>query len=236
MGYTGTRLLADLRRERLLAIVRGDDPDAVVRCVSVLVEEGIRLVEVSLSGRDAAAALRAAVAEVGGAARVGAGTVRSGEDARRAVDAGACFAVTPGLGAGVEYCVGAGLPVLGGALTPTEVTLAIEAGVTAVKLFPAGLGGVEYLRALRQPFPDVPLVPVGGVDADAIQAYLRAGAVAAGVGTPLVGDAADGGDVAKLRARAARFLAAAAEQQAAAGAGPAEPSEPSRSGPGPVSR
>src|SRR5215469_7291017 len=192
MGDTSTRLLADLRRERLLAIIRGNDPDAVVRCVLVLVEEGIRLVEVSLTGTGAAAALRAAVAEVGDAARVGAGTVRSGEDARRAVDAGACFAVTPALGDGVEYCVGAGLPVLGGALTPTEVTRAIEAGVTAVKLFPAGLGGVDYLRALRQPFPDVPLIPVGGVDANVTPAYLRAGAIAVGVGSPLIGDAADG--------------------------------------------
>jgi 2-dehydro-3-deoxyphosphogluconate aldolase / (4S)-4-hydroxy-2-oxoglutarate aldolase len=91
--------------------------------------------------------------------------------------------------------------------------------VTAVKLFPAGLGGVEYLRALRQPFPDVPLVPVGGVDADATAAYLRAGAVAVGVGSPLVGDAADGGAIAKLRGRAARFLAAAGQQPDITGTG-----------------
>jgi len=95
-----------------------------------------------------------------------------------------------------------GLPVIGGALTPTEVAASLDAGVAAVKLFPASLGGVSYLRALRDPFPDVPFVPVGEVDASAAQAYLAAGAVAVGVGSPLVGDAASGGSLDALRARA----------------------------------
>lgn len=238
---TDAGLLAELRRRRLVAIVRGNDPDAVVRCVVALVEEGVRLVEVSLTGRGAVDALRTAVVEVGDAGRVGAGTVLSDDDARRALGAGACFAVTPGLGPGVEYCVRAGMPVLGGALTPTEIARAVDARVTAVKLFPASLGGVDYLKALRQPFPDVALVPVGGVDADAASAYLRAGAVAVGVGSPLVGDAADGGDIAELRTRAARFLAVAAEQTLATGAAqppprPGAPEPPPSADAGPVPR
>ena len=204
-------LLGELRRERLVAIIRGDDRDAVVRTVVTLVEAGVRLVEVPLTGRDALAALRTAVAEVGDAGHVGAGTVLTEDDARRAIEAGASFAVTPGLTPGIGYCVRHGVPVLGGAMTPSEIVQAVQAGVTAVKLFPASAGGVGYLKALRQPFPDVPLVPVGGVDVDAADAYLRAGAIAVGVGSPLVGDAAGGGDLAALRERAARFLATTAQ-------------------------
>lgn len=84
------------------------------------------------------------------------------------------------------------------------------AGADAVKLFPAAaVGGPEYLRALRAPFPDVPFVPVGGVDAAASRRYLAFGALAVGVGSPLIGDAADGGDPDALRARIRAFRAAA---------------------------
>lgn len=82
----------------------------------------------------------------------------------------------------------------------------MSAGASAVKLFPASSGGVQYLRALRDPFPAVPFVPVGGVDEEAARAYLAAGAVAVGVGSPLLGDAASGGPLAGLRERARRYL------------------------------
>ena len=82
-------------------------------------------------------------------------------------------------------------------------------------LFPASLGGAGYLKALRDPFPTVPFVPVGGIDAASALAYLAVGAVAVGVGSPLVGDAADGGDLGALRARIARWRAALAEEIAA---------------------
>ncbi|EFL27582.1 LOW QUALITY PROTEIN: putative 2-dehydro-3-deoxyphosphogluconate aldolase/4-hydroxy-2-oxoglutarate aldolase, partial [Streptomyces himastatinicus ATCC 53653] len=81
-------------------------------------------------------------------------------------------------------------------------------GQAAVKLFPASLGGPGYLRALRDPFPEVPFVPVGGVDAAAARDYLDHGAIAVGVGSPLIGDAAAGGDLGALRTRAAAFRAA----------------------------
>ncbi|MFE0171939.1 bifunctional 4-hydroxy-2-oxoglutarate aldolase/2-dehydro-3-deoxy-phosphogluconate aldolase [Streptomyces sp. NPDC059002] len=198
---------AALRARRLVAIVRGTDPDASFRTVMTLVESGIPLVEVSLSGADALGVLRRARAALGADAWLGAGTVRTAGDARRAADAGANLIVTPGLGAGVDEAVRLGLPVLGGVLTPTDVIAAEAAGVTALKVFPASaMGGPAYLKALRAPFPDTPFVPVGGVDATAAKAYLALGAVAVGVGSPLIGDAADGGDLGALRARAAEFV------------------------------
>ncbi|MEU5771968.1 bifunctional 4-hydroxy-2-oxoglutarate aldolase/2-dehydro-3-deoxy-phosphogluconate aldolase [Streptomyces venezuelae] len=198
---------AALRARRLVAIVRGSDPDASFRTVMTLVESGVPLVEVSLSGADALGVLRRARAELGAEAWLGAGTVLTADDARRAADAGANLIVTPGLGEGVNEAVRLGLPVLGGVLTPTDVIAARAASVTALKIFPASaMGGPTYLKALRAPFPDVPFVPVGGVDAVAAEAYLELGAVAVGVGSPLIGDAADGGDLDELRARAAEFV------------------------------
>jgi 2-dehydro-3-deoxyphosphogluconate aldolase/(4S)-4-hydroxy-2-oxoglutarate aldolase len=91
------------------------------------------------------------------------------------------------------------------------VVQAMREGAAAVKLFPASLGGVGYFKALREPFPDVPIVPVGGVDADAARQYLAAGAIAVGVGSPLVGDAAKGGDLGGLRSRVALFRSEIAE-------------------------
>jgi 2-dehydro-3-deoxyphosphogluconate aldolase/(4S)-4-hydroxy-2-oxoglutarate aldolase len=88
------------------------------------------------------------------------------------------------------------------------VIAATGLGVDAIKLFPASLGGVRYLRALRDPFPDVPFVPVGGVDVEAAGGYLAAGAVAVVVGSPLLGDAPAGGSLDLLRKRAAEFVAA----------------------------
>jgi 2-dehydro-3-deoxyphosphogluconate aldolase/(4S)-4-hydroxy-2-oxoglutarate aldolase len=200
-------LVDSLRRHRLLAIVRGKDPVAALRTVRTLVEEGIAAVEISLTTTDALTVIRQARAALGPDALLGAGTVRSAADAGRALDAGASYLVTPAV---VDGLAPYGVPVLMGALTPTEIEAALARGADAVKLFPGSLGGPGYLRALRDPFPEVPFVPVGGVDATAALDYLARGAVAVGVGSPLVGDAADGGDLDQLRGRAAEFHAVAA--------------------------
>jgi 2-dehydro-3-deoxyphosphogluconate aldolase/(4S)-4-hydroxy-2-oxoglutarate aldolase len=200
-------LVESLRAHRLLAIVRGKDPAAALRTVRTLAEEGIAAVEVSLTTADALTVIRQARAELGPDALLGAGTVRTAADAARAVDAGASYLVTPALVDGLEPY---GVPVLMGALTPSEIELALARGADAIKLFPGSLGGPGYLRALRDPFPDVPFVPVGGVNAQAARDYLDRGALAVGVGSPLVGDAADGGDLDRLRARAAVFRKVAA--------------------------
>jgi 2-dehydro-3-deoxyphosphogluconate aldolase / (4S)-4-hydroxy-2-oxoglutarate aldolase len=206
-------LLETLYRRRLLAIVRGNDPDAALASLHVLADEGIDLIEVSLTTADALSVIRRAATEIGGslaAGGLGAGTVLTVADARAAVEAGASYLVTPGISAGAREGVRLGVPVLVGALTPSEVIAALELGATAVKLFPAAqLGGPPYLRALRAPFPDVPFVPVGGVSADTVPAYLAAGAAAVGVGSPLTGDSADGGDLLALAERARAIRAAA---------------------------
>ncbi|MYV50156.1 bifunctional 4-hydroxy-2-oxoglutarate aldolase/2-dehydro-3-deoxy-phosphogluconate aldolase [Streptomyces sp. SID2888] len=200
-------LLAALRAQRLLAIVRGSDPDAALTTVLALAEEGVTLVEVSLSGRDALDVIARARAALGPDATLGAGTVLSADDARAAHNAGAAFLVTPAVSDGIATGRELGLPVLAGVMTPTDILQALRLGADALKLFPAGsAGGPGYLRDLRGPFPDLPFVPVGGVDAQAAAAYLRGGAIAVGVGSPLTGDAADGGSDTALRRRARTFL------------------------------
>ncbi|MFJ8008195.1 bifunctional 4-hydroxy-2-oxoglutarate aldolase/2-dehydro-3-deoxy-phosphogluconate aldolase [Streptomyces fagopyri] len=205
-------LQAALAARRLLAIVRGGDADAALRTVLALAEEGVGLIEVSLSGADALTVIERARHALGPDALLGAGTVLTADDARAAHRAGAGFVVTPGLGDGVGAARDLGLPVLAGVLTPTDVIAARALGAEALKLFPAApFGGADYLRALRGPFPDAPFVPVGGIDAAAAHACLTAGATAVGVGSPLVGDAADGGSLAALRDRARAFRVVAEE-------------------------
>jgi 2-dehydro-3-deoxyphosphogluconate aldolase/(4S)-4-hydroxy-2-oxoglutarate aldolase len=196
----------ELRAARLVAIVRGTDAAAALASTLALAEEGVRFIEVSLITDGALDVISRARAALGPGAWLGAGTVLSAADAQGAASAGATFAVTPALGQGVDTATARGLPVIAGALTPTEVVGAMSAGASAVKLFPASSGGVPYLRALRDPFPAVPFVPVGGVDEEAAREYLAAGAVAVGVGSPLLGDAASGGPLAGLRERARRYL------------------------------
>ncbi|WP_433570340.1 bifunctional 4-hydroxy-2-oxoglutarate aldolase/2-dehydro-3-deoxy-phosphogluconate aldolase [Streptomyces sp. CA-251247] len=200
-------LLAALRAHRLLAIVRGSDPDAALTTVLTLVEEGVSLVEVSLSGRDALDVIARARAALGPDAALGAGTVLTSDEARAAQRAGAAFLVTPAVSDGIATGLELGLPVLAGVMTPTDVLQAQRLGAAVFKLFPAGsAGGPGYLRDLRGPFPGLPFVPVGGVDAQAAADYLGSGATAVGVGSPLVGDAASGGSLTALRQRARAFL------------------------------
>jgi 2-dehydro-3-deoxyphosphogluconate aldolase/(4S)-4-hydroxy-2-oxoglutarate aldolase len=200
-------LPALLRERRLLAIVRGRRGESALEAVLTLASEGVGLIEVSLTSDNALDVISRARAELGSQAVIGAGTVITARDVRDAHAAGAEFIVTPGLGGGVSEARGEGLPAIVGALTPSEVIAARAAGADAVKLFPASAtGGPDYLRALRAPFPDVPFVPVGGVDAQAARRYLELGAVAVGVGSPLIGDAADGGDPDGLRDRIRAFL------------------------------
>ncbi|MFC5220226.1 bifunctional 4-hydroxy-2-oxoglutarate aldolase/2-dehydro-3-deoxy-phosphogluconate aldolase [Streptomyces coerulescens] len=205
-------LKAALATHRLVAIVRGDDADAALRTVLALAEEGIELIEVSLSGKDTLSVIERARHALGRDHPLGAGTVLTAEDARAAHRAGADFAVTPGLGDGVVTAQELGLPVLAGVLTPTEVVAARALGVAALKVFPIShFGGAAYLKALRGPFPDAAFVPVGGVDEAVARACLAAGALAVGIGSPLIGDAADGGSIGELRERARLFRTVVAE-------------------------
>src|SRR5579872_5252234 len=123
---------------------------------------------------------------------VGAGTVLDAETARRCFDAGAEFLVSPGLDLGtVKAANDAGKLIMAGALTPTEVIAAWKGGADFVKVFPASaVGGASYLKALRGPLPQVPLVPTGGVNLNTAADFLRAGAAALGIGGELISAAA----------------------------------------------
>ena len=199
--------LSGLTHEHLLAIIRGTDPVAAVRTALVLLESGIRFLEVSLVTTNALQVIAEVTHRAPDGSVIGAGTVLTRNDVARAHEAGARFMVTPALTESVAESVSRGIPVLAGAFTPTEVIAAMGQGATAVKLFPASIGGPAYVRALRDPLPGVPFVPVGGVNAARAAEYLAAGAIAVGVGSPLVGDAIRGGDLDALRGRAAEFLA-----------------------------
>jgi 2-dehydro-3-deoxyphosphogluconate aldolase/(4S)-4-hydroxy-2-oxoglutarate aldolase len=203
-------LRAVLRASRLLAIARGGEPARVVAVLAVLAEEGVRVAEVSLSDPRGVQALGAAAGALGDHVVLGAGTVLTAAQVAQAADAGARFIVTPAVVAEVaEACERARLPLIPGAFTPTEVAAAAPAAA-AVKIFPAELAGPAHVAALRGPFPHVPLVPVGGIGPDEARAHLGAGALAVGVGAPLLGDALRHGDLGELRARARALLAAVA--------------------------
>lgn len=195
-----------LERSRVLAVVRYRVPGDVASVLRTLASAGA-LAEVTADTPGAVDAVRE-LASQGLAA--GAGTILDPATATAFVDAGAAFLVSPSVVAPVaDVARERGIPVLLGALTPTEVAAAIRAGADAVKLFPASLGGVAYLRALRGPFPDVAFVPTGGIEVGDIPTWLEAGAAGIALGTSLVGDdpPADAGALEALRARAERAVA-----------------------------
>ena len=154
-------------------------------------------------------AIRAVAKRFTGKMLVGAGTVTDAETARRAVDAGAEFIVSPGLVREViEAAHNVDVAVLPGALTPSEVFEAFHSGADLVKVFPVqSVGGAAYLQALRGPFPDIPLVPTGGVTLENIGEMFKAGAAAVGIGSELVSkDALARRDYAAIGALATQFL------------------------------
>ncbi|WP_020390423.1 bifunctional 4-hydroxy-2-oxoglutarate aldolase/2-dehydro-3-deoxy-phosphogluconate aldolase [Kribbella catacumbae] len=203
-------LLAELGQRKVLAIIRADGPDRALECIRTLVAAGITALEVSLTTPGGAEAISKARTEYDSSVLIGAGTVVTAEQADEVADARADFVVTPGITRGAKRSVELGLPLLCGALTPTEVIAALDLGALAVKIFPAKLHGPGYLRELRAPLPDAPLIAVGGVDVTTAPQYLAAGALAVGLGSPLLGNAGTGGSQADLAHRAAAFLEAVA--------------------------
>ncbi|WP_091030889.1 bifunctional 4-hydroxy-2-oxoglutarate aldolase/2-dehydro-3-deoxy-phosphogluconate aldolase [Microbacterium oxydans] len=198
-----------LRATRLVAILRGTDVDATVAAARTLIDAGVVTLEIALTLPDAEEAIAQVVQDAPESALIGAGTVLSEADVERAASAGAQFMVTPTLSASVEYAVAQGIGVLPGVYTPTEIQRGHDLGSAAVKLFPASALGAGFIRAVRDPFPDARIIPVGGVRVDTVGEYIAAGAFGIGVGGPLVGDAAaPGGDLAALAVRARAFVQA----------------------------
>lgn len=192
---------------RVVAVVRAPSYGDGGAIADALVEGGIELVEFTLTGSDALSVIEHA-RRLGNAVVVGAGSVLTPQDARRAVDAGAQFLVSPARISGVVRAAGA-VPVVLGAFTPSEVIEAHALTDGPVKLFPAASGGTSHLSALAGPLPHVPLMPSGGVDADNVADWLAAGAVAVNAGSSLCPvDAVLSGDWAELTRRARRLRSA----------------------------
>jgi 2-dehydro-3-deoxyphosphogluconate aldolase/(4S)-4-hydroxy-2-oxoglutarate aldolase len=190
-----------------MAILRADQPTEVEAVARTLIEAGITCLELTLTIPGALDLLPRLKAGLPSGIDLGIGTVTTAGQADAAVRAGASFLVCPTVSLGVlEVATTNEVACYPGAWTPTEVLTAWEAGATAVKLFPAASGGPAHLRRLRDPLPDIPLLPTGGVAIDHVEDYLRAGAFAVGLGSPLVGDALGGGDLDALGMRARRAL------------------------------
>ncbi|AMM31107.1 Putative aldolase [Sinomonas atrocyanea] len=209
-------LLEVVRASRVVAVIRGDSPEHAADAARVLFREGIRLVEIALTTPGTPDAIASVAAEVPEGAYLGAGTVMTLEDVDAVIAAGATFVVTPSVSESVPYAAGRGVPVLAGAFTPTEAYEAWRQGAAAVKLFPASAVGPAYLKALTEPFPQIPFLAVGGMGLEQLPQYVAAGALGIGAGGPLVGDGARGGSAEALAERARAFVSAARELEGAA--------------------
>jgi 2-dehydro-3-deoxyphosphogluconate aldolase/(4S)-4-hydroxy-2-oxoglutarate aldolase len=201
-------LPAPIVEGRVIAIARRLEPATLPAVAEALAANGIRVFEVTIDSPGAVESIRA-LAEGPLAERllVGAGTVLSVGEAEAAVAAGARFLVTPHLDPElIGWAAERGIPILPGAFTPTEIVTAWRAGAAAVKLFPASVAGPAFIRDFRGPFPDIPLIPTGGVSVENAADFLRAGAVAVGLGSWLTG-AGDPAEVARRAAAVAEVVA-----------------------------
>ncbi len=193
----------------IVPVVRAISAKQAISAAVAVAAGGITIVEVTMTVPGALDAISQLIKTLGSEVIVGAGTVLDAQAARQCFDAGAEFLVSPGLDLGtIKAAQDAGKLIMAGALTPTEVITAWKAGADFVKVFPASaVGGPAYLKALRGPLPQVPLVPTGGVNLNTAADFLRAGASALGVGGELVLAAAlKSGETAQITALARQYL------------------------------
>jgi 2-dehydro-3-deoxyphosphogluconate aldolase/(4S)-4-hydroxy-2-oxoglutarate aldolase len=204
-------LLAELSAHRALCIIRAPEIPDPVGLARTLVEAGIPIVEFALTTPGAPRLIEQA-SRVDGLI-LGAGTVMSAQDARDAINAGATFLLTPGLRPSVaEEAARRRVPVVLGAMTPTEVATAVDLGATAVKVFPAARLGPAYFGDLHGPYPDTPLVATGGLTAANAASFLEGGAIAVTAGSGVVGPKlAATSRFDEIAERAKEFLAALAQ-------------------------
>src|SRR3954449_2793478 len=193
----------------LVAVVRAESGEQLVKVVGALAEGGVTAAEITFTVPDAIDVIRRVRRELGEAVVLGAGTVLDPETARAALLAGAQYIVAPTVNLDViRLCRRYDKAVLPGAFTPTEVLTAWEAGADIVKVFPADVGGPAYLKALRGPLPQVRVMPTGGVDLNTAEAFLKAGACCLGIGGSLVEPkAVAAADFGRIRDLAAQFVA-----------------------------
>lgn len=196
----------------LIAVLRARDASDYHAAVEVLAESGVRSIELTLTTPGTFEQLPGLVTRMGSGVEIGVGTVTTADEARRAIDGGAKYLVTPIVNLEViAVALKASVPVIPGGLTPTELHAAWIAGATAVKIFPAETVGPQYGSHLRGPFPSLRFIPSGGVRLEDIPAWLKAGATAVSLGGPLIGDAMTGGSLTALGERARRAATLAAE-------------------------
>lgn len=194
----------------IVPVIRADSAKKAIAAAEAIVEGGISVLEVTMTVPGAIEAIRHAVKNHGHRVVIGAGTVLDARTAGHCFDAGAEFLVTPGLDVEtVRAANAAGKLIMAGALTPTEIMTAWSAGADFVKVFPASaVGGASYIKAIRGPLPQVPLVPTGGVNLDTAADFLRAGASALGIGGELVSSSAlSSGDMTRITELAKQYLA-----------------------------
>ena len=177
-----------MRETGLIPIVRVPSPEDAFRVAEAILAGGIRIAEITMTVPRAIRVMEQVLDRFGDQVLLGAGTILDPESCRAALLAGAQFIVTPALSPGViEMCRRYSKPCLPGALTPTEVLAAWQAGADMVKIFPCGpAGGPAYIKALKGPFPQIDYVPTGGVNLENAPDFIKAGAAAVAVGSELV--------------------------------------------------
>jgi 2-dehydro-3-deoxyphosphogluconate aldolase/(4S)-4-hydroxy-2-oxoglutarate aldolase len=172
----------------IVPVVRAASAAEARLAAQAVCDGGIPIVEITMTVPGAVEVIRELRKSAPSSVLIGAGTVLDAEAARRCLDAGAQFLVSPGLNVPtIELAARSGILMLAGALTPTEVITAWNAGSDLVKVFPCGqVGGAKYIKALQGPLPQIPLVPTGGVNLNTAAEFIEAGAAALGIGGELV--------------------------------------------------
>lgn len=201
-------ILNHIRQLALVPVVRATSADQAMHAIDAIKEGGVDVLEITMTVPGAIRVIEQVAERYQKDAIVGAGTVLDPETARACILAGAKFIVSPSLNSEtIALCRRYGVLVMPGALTPTEVVAAWQAGADLVKVFPcSALGGASYLKALKAPLPQIELIPTGGVSLKTVADFLKAGASALGVGNDLVDAAAmKAGNFAELTSRARAF-------------------------------
>ncbi len=191
----------------IAAVVRGESDEQILKAIEAALQGGVNVIEVTFTCPNPLQIIEALAKKVSDDVLLGAGTVLTPEMASSAVDAGAQFIVSPSTNlATIETAKSRGVPFFPGALTPTEVITAWQAGGDIIKIFPANVMGPSYFKDLHGPFPDIPFMPTGGVDLNTARSWLEAGAVCLGVGGALIDKKLmASGDYAEITSRARRF-------------------------------
>jgi 2-dehydro-3-deoxyphosphogluconate aldolase/(4S)-4-hydroxy-2-oxoglutarate aldolase len=197
----------------IVPVVRATSASEAMGAVEAIRRGGIPILEITLTVPGAIEIIAELTKTIGDDALIGAGTVLDAETAQRCIDAGAKFIVSPSLDVPtIDLCRRIDLPIFPGALTPTEVVTAWKAGATAIKIFPANaVGGATYLKSLKAPLPQIELMPTGGVSLTNAAEFIRAGALALGVGADLVDlGALRRGEADAITEKARQYVAAVA--------------------------